>query len=131
VLIFNFYLFELSLELNKYWVTIFKLTSEIVNQNWDDSFSKSIPPPITEQWHDQREITIEDVSIWEQIYRQSGNFGIYAAYSPYTEFYIIVYELFLNTKQGILTYKGDDAPSLVYNKALELGIDLKTIIEYQ
>jgi hypothetical protein len=108
-------------------VNTFKLTKEILNLYWDNSPPKSITPPITEDWHNQREITIEDVSIWEQIYRQPGNFGIYAAYTPYAEFYIVVYELFLNTPQGIVTYRGTDAPSMVYNKALEMGIDLSTI----
>jgi hypothetical protein len=105
-------------------MTIFKLTKEILTSDWDDLPSKSMLPPLTEQWHNQREITIEDVSIWEQIYRQPGNVGIYAAYSPYTEFYTIIYELFLNTPQGIVTYNGQDASSMVYNKALEIGIDL-------
>lgn len=107
-------------------MTIFKLTSEILNPVWEES--NHIQPPITEQWHNQREITIEDVSIWEQIYRQPGNIGIYAAYSPFFEFYVIIYELFLNSPQGIVTYTGEDAPSIIYNKALELRIDLLNII---
>ena len=106
---------------------IFKLTREIMQNNWDYSVKNHIAPPKTEDWHNQRPITIDDVTIWEQLYYQPGNVGIYVAHCPYAEFYIVVYELFLNTPQGIVTYRGTDAPSMVYNKALEMGIDLSTI----
>jgi hypothetical protein len=100
---------------------VFKLSKEIFNNQWTDGPNKNTAPPLTEQWHNDREITIEDVSVWEQIYHEPGNIGIYAAYRPFTEFYIIVFELFLKTKYGIFIFYNEN---LVCQEALKFGIRL-------
>jgi hypothetical protein len=102
----------------------FKLTNEILNNQWVDNTTTCTTPPITEYWHNLREPSIADVSIWEVIYHQPGNIGIYSAYCPYTEFYIIVYELFLNTDCGIVSYYGPDAARDVWKTAENLNIKL-------
>jgi hypothetical protein len=103
---------------------IFKLTREIMQNNWDYSVKNHIAPPKTEDWHNQRPITIDDVTIWEQLYYQPGNVGIYVAHCPYAEFYLIVFELFLNSKYGIITFSDLDSANEVYNTAISLGITL-------
>jgi hypothetical protein len=103
---------------------IFKLTREIMQNNWDYSVKNHIAPPKTEDWHNQRPITIDDVTIWEQLYYQPGNVGIYVAHCPYAEFYLIVFELFLNSKYGIITFSDLDSANEVYNTATSLGITL-------
>lgn len=105
-------------------MTLFKLTNEILTCRWDYAASRYIAAPLTEDWHDERKITIDDVNIWEVIYSQPGNIGIYSAYCPYAEFYIIIYELFLHTEYGVVSYYGPDAERDVWRKAAELGIQL-------
>jgi hypothetical protein len=105
-------------------MSVFKLTREIMQNTWDYTTPRHIPPPLTEDWHNQRPITIDDVTIWEQLYYQPGNVGIYVAHCPYAEFYIVVFELFLNSKYGVLTFSEPDAADAVYNTAMNLGITL-------
>ena len=67
---------------------------------------------------------IEDVKIWEQIYYKGGHVGIYAAWDPYAEFYMVVYNLFIDVSGGIKTFYGPTARSQVEEHAKKLGIDL-------
>ncbi len=70
----------------------FKTTHNIINDNqeyfddkWMDSDKLILPPK--EEWTYDRELTIDDIDLWEVIYE--NNFGIYGAYSPHAEFYMI------------------------------------------
>lgn len=104
---------------------LFKTTQEILDNPWDyqqRETSVHFPPKIL--WDRDSELTIEDVQLWEQIYYQPGNVGIYAAWTPYAELYIIAYDLFLNQKQTIEIFKGTTASNDVFKKASKLGIDL-------
>ena len=106
-------------------MSIFKTTQEILKLPWrDQDLSQVINRRKPENWHQLRELTIDDVVLWEEIYYQPGNVGIYAAWSPYADYYIITYDLFLNTPYSMETFYGTNAVNEVYYKSKELGIDL-------
>lgn len=102
---------------------------EVFNPNWMDSETLILPP--TKKWDYSREMTIEDVDIWEVI-AENGAMGIYAAWCPYAEFYMI--SLGANYRTGwtvgnyhyqdkiIETFYGKNAGVKAYNRALEIGI---------
>lgn len=60
---------------------------ELFDENWMDSNKLVLPPQ--SKWDYKREMQIEDVDIWEVIYESSGGVCVYAAWSPYAEFYLI------------------------------------------
>jgi hypothetical protein len=45
----------------------------------------------TKDWDYKRELKVEDVEIWEVLFEDSWGLGVYAAYEPYAEFYMIKY----------------------------------------
>lgn len=96
---------------------------EYFDPNWMDSNTLVLPPKTN--WDYSRELKIEDVDIWEVLYQQGGGFGIYAAWSPYAEFYLIRVGWNLEkTGHGFETYYGPGSSDKVYKRAKELGIDL-------
>ena len=107
---------------------MFKKTQEILFlQSLDvlevKNQSAQLPPQL--DWNYTREPTLKDIDVWEEIYRQPGNIGIYAAWSPYAEFYMIVYELFLGTGYEIETFYGSNAAEDIFKKAKSLDIHLE------
>jgi hypothetical protein len=60
---------------------------ELFDPNWMDSDKIILPP--SKPWDYQREMKIQDVDIWEVLYQASGGIGLYAAWMPYAEFYMI------------------------------------------
>jgi hypothetical protein len=100
-------------------MSVFKTTSEIMENIWD-SFDQIDDYPIKHEWLEVRDPSFDDIKIWEQIYHQPGNVGIYAAWSPSVEVYIIVYSLL----RFVETYTGVDAGKQVYFHARKLGIIL-------
>lgn len=104
-------------------MTIFKSTYEILNSPWENKSStlvKKVPP----KWQENRDINIEDVVMWEQIYHQPGNIGIYVAWSPIEEFYLVVYDLFSKTSFGIKTFRGFEAIPQILSLCSILEIEL-------
>jgi hypothetical protein len=106
---------------------------EVFNPNWMDS-DKLVLPPST-PWDYQREMTIDDVDIWEVLYEASMGVGIYVSWQPYAEFYMICTGIdfdagpkynrdFLYWDKKIETYYGPNAEKQVYQRATELGIRL-------
>lgn len=69
-------------------------------------------------------MNISDVSLWEQLYYSPGSIGIYVAWRPYAEYYMIVHNLFSHTKQGIETFYGPTAYQEVQRRAASLGISI-------
>lgn len=69
----------------------------------------SSPIPLYEEWDYSVPIKLTDIKVWEQLYHDPGNIGLFAAWSPYIEFYILMYYPFLNSGNGIITYYGKDA----------------------
>ena len=95
---------------------------EYYDSNWMDSDKVVLPPK--EQWTYDRIMTIEDVDLWEVIHE--GNFGIYAAYSPHAEFYMIFpFYWMKDDGHDIETFYGADAVARCFAKAKELGINLQ------
>jgi hypothetical protein len=82
------------------------------------------PPPLSMDCNYSQPLKIKDIEVWEEIYRQPGNIGIYAAWSPYAEFYLIIHELFFNFDQGIEIFSGEYAMSDIMKRSKEFGIDL-------
>jgi hypothetical protein len=106
---------------------------ELWNQNWMDS-DKVILPPKTD-WDYKREMTVEDVDIWEVMSIGQGGVGVYAAWQPYAEFYLVITGFDTRNAPRIIdgvsvdskkieTYYGQGAQRKVYKRAKELGIDL-------
>jgi hypothetical protein len=108
---------------------IIKKTDAILNQPWnDDSLeiinnSANLPPRL--EWDYSKNLTINDVTNWEQLYYEFGNVGIYASWDPYAEFFIIVFNLFLDSDLGIETFYGQGSNRKVLERAKELGIELQ------
>jgi hypothetical protein len=75
-------------------------------------------------WHYLREPRLEEITIWEEIFYQPGNFGIYGAWNPYAEFYIIVYDLYISNTSTVETFYGVNASKNLKERASKLGIDL-------
>ena len=71
---------------------------EVFNPNWFDS-DKPIYPP-SPLWDNSRELTIEDVDIWEVIYEGGGGTGVYASWCPYAEFYMLRLTGYIETFYG-------------------------------
>jgi hypothetical protein len=75
-----------------------------------------------QEWHYGSQIDIESVNLWEKIYYQPQDIGIYAAYDPYIEYYIIVPYQFVDFME---TYIGTTASEQAYKRAREIGINLE------
>jgi hypothetical protein len=67
-----------------------------VFDNFDELFSKELADanngvyvPETWDWDGLTQVAVDDVIIWECLFEQSGPSGIYAAWAPYEEFYIV------------------------------------------
>jgi len=112
--------------------TIFKTTDEILQSHWNDQeFRVSTTPsnltvlPPRQQGLYLYNLTVEDIRMWETLYYEGGNIGIYGAWDPYSEFFIITYNLFLDSPAGIEVFSGSGAIRRLHAKAKELGVDLE------
>ena len=93
---------------------------ELFDPNWSDSNTVVYPPKV--DWDYSRELKIEDIDIWEVIYQQGGGLALYAAWSPYAEFYMITHHHFMYNSNSIETFYGPDAGMKAYARAKELGM---------
>ena len=103
---------------------------EFYDDNWMDS-NKIILPPKS-KWLYDREMQIEDVDIWEVI-AEPWEAGVYAAWSPYAEFYLIRiesnyagYDWSIYGKRNFQfeTYYGAGANFAVQKRMKEFGIHI-------
>jgi hypothetical protein len=102
---------------------ILKGTAEYFDENWMNYDTIQTPP--NPKWDYSRVLQIEDVDIWEVIYEQGGAVGIYAAWCPYAEFYMVrVGWVAEAAGHGVETYYGPGAQKEVLKRAKELGIPL-------
>lgn len=62
---------------------------EFFDENWMnyDRIWQYAPEPVP--WDGERPIRFEDVDLWEVISEMSGPVGVYGAYQPYAEYYVI------------------------------------------
>jgi hypothetical protein len=95
---------------------------ELFDPNWMNSDKLVLPP--NPSWDYSRELQIEDVDVWEQIYFSSGGLGLYAAWCPYAEFYLITNNLFNGKQPMIETFYGPEAREKAYYRGKELGMPL-------
>ena len=98
---------------------------EVFNPNWMDSDKLVLPPKIN--WDYQRTMVLEDVDIWEVIFEQSGGIGLYAAWAPYAEFYLLTaghtkYSLHDKTDKFIEIYYGAGVQKHLLKRLNELNI---------
>ena len=107
---------------------VFKNTLDILTNPWSYQFDQenvsSSQLPNTYNWTSDVEITVDDVVLWEQLFYEPGNVGIYVAYKPYTDLYVITYNLFFETAQKFEIFVGKHATQACYDKAASLGIYL-------
>lgn len=102
---------------------IFKDFGEVFESKWMDSNKIEVPPH--PDWDYSRELQIDDIDIWEVIYEQGGGVGVYAAWCPNAEFYL-VRTGWWNAPNDIETYYGAGANAKVQARMKELGIPFVT-----
>jgi hypothetical protein len=90
---------------------IFVDHGEYFDPNWMDSKTLVLPPK--KNWDYKKEMKIEDVDIWELLYE--GKVGVYVAWSPYAEFYLIRPFYWAEDKQHfVTTFYGPNAAKDTY-----------------
>lgn len=94
---------------------ILKGTEEYFNENWMDKPFLVVPK--NDKWDGSRPLQIEDIDLWEVISEQSGPSGVYAAWLPYAEFYMIVSNRSIDS-----TYYGIGSDEYAGRRCDELGI---------
>lgn len=103
----------------------FFTTSQILENSWNKMPTTSNQNlPKQNRWLKDTPPKFEDIETWECIYDQPGNVGIYAAWSPLVEMYIIVNKLFVGTDLGIEVYYGNTAAKKVWKRSQKFGINL-------
>jgi hypothetical protein len=95
---------------------------ELFNPNWMNSDKLLLPPK--KDWDYSRDLTIEDVNIWEVIYQQGGGKGLYASWDPYAEFYMITFDNWVGTGFSIETFYGSNAGMNAFKRSKELGFNI-------
>ena len=62
---------------------------EVFDENWMnyDSIFQYMPEPT--KWTENRPPRVDEVDIWEVITETSGPVGVYAAWQPYAELYVV------------------------------------------
>ena len=89
---------------------------ELHDASWLKADVLTFPP--RREWDYSRELTIEDVDIWEQIYCSPGYLQVYASWSPYAEFYMII-----EGPVNIQTFYGPGAQQIVQQKMREFDVN--------
>lgn len=96
-------------------MNILRTLQSIKNNLWGSDtdgeciVNSSSPIPSYEEWDYSESVDINKIKLWEQLYHDPGNLGLFVAWSPYIELYILVYYPFLDTKNGIQIFYGKDA----------------------
>jgi hypothetical protein len=103
-------------------MTIFKSTQQVFLTAFDYmsaevQTSNTIPPA----WQLERPIEFDDVVTWEQVYGKNG-VSVYAAWSPYAEFYVIVHAPLLGSPAGIEEFRGNNSLNLLLDRLKEFEI---------
>lgn len=102
---------------------IFKDLTEYFDPNWMNYDTIQAPP--NPKWDYSRPLQIEDVDIWEVIFEQGGKAGVYAAWCPYAEFYMIrVGWRAEEAGWGVETYYGPGSQEKVLKRSRELGFPI-------
>lgn len=110
---------------------MFRSTDSIFKTTWRPNIpklSRYTQPPPKSAYSKNGPPQIQDINLWEEIYYQSGHVGVYAAWDPYVEFYMITYNLFLGTPAGYRTFFGDNCVDNVIEELKKIGIELETVL---
>ena len=99
----------------------YKTFDDIVKNPWAPAGDGKINGVPTTYFSDVP-LDIADIKYWEQLYHEPGNLGIYAAHTPCSEIYFLIFFLLDNY---IEKYSGQDAANKVFQRAKDLGIFLK------
>lgn len=110
---------------------------ELYDRNWMDRNKAVFPPGGPDdpkaKWDYNREMTVDDVDVWEVITELGGGWGVYAAWCPYAEFYMITTGLDTNNPGKIIdgfiyhhrnfeTFYGPGAGQKVTQRLKQYGI---------
>jgi hypothetical protein len=94
---------------------------EVYDENWMDTPFLQLPDK--QYWDYSREMKIEDVDIWEVIVENGGGSGLYAAYSPYAEFYMLLLGNKKNTNDRIIeTFYGKNCQGRLQKRLKEINM---------
>lgn len=94
---------------------ILKSNMEYFDENWMDTPFLQLPE--SNSWDYSRELNIEDIDLWEVITEMSGPTGLYAAWLPYAEFYMIIINKNIDS-----TYYGKGSDEYAAKRCDELKI---------
>ena len=83
-------------------------------------------PPTKTLWHGQSNPCINDIKLWEVIYSKPNIIGVYAAWDPYVEFYIIHYPILAGIKFHHQEFFGSTASAEVHAIMQKYDIELQT-----
>ena len=110
---------------------IFKTTEQILNEPCQPSFLNVVLPaikfevaPPSVPLDSSKEIELADIKLWELVYYKGLHIGIWAAWNPRAEFYIVTYNMFLDIPQGTQIFSGPDAKRQIWKLAKELNVTL-------
>ena len=103
---------------------IFKDFGEVFESKWMDS-NKLVTPP-NPPWDYSRELQVEDVDVGEVLWEAGGGWGVYAAWCPYAEFYMLCVGVNMSTVSNVKieTFYGPMAQKKLLARTKELNINL-------
>ena len=107
-------------------MAVYRTTEELLKSCWEnENFLPSTDLyPEREYCTTWRDISYRDIELWELIHHIPGGISVYAAWNPYTEFYIIVHDLFKETPAAIESFYGPRAEEELLEKLKTYGVTL-------
>jgi hypothetical protein len=103
--------------------TRFISSEEIFNHKFDKKYCQHISSKNLQITTDP---SVADIEVWEEIYFKPGVIGVYAAWDPYCEFYLVYYHVLSETNFHSLTFFGEDASNKVQKLLAKYDIQLVT-----
>lgn len=106
---------------------------EVFDPKWMNSNKLILPPGGPDDkhlhWDYTRDMTVEDVDIWEVIYEGWWGTGLYASWCPYAEFYLLTTGLRVNNHSEyndtiFETFYGPGAEFKVRERMKQIGVPL-------
>jgi len=88
---------------------------EAFDPKWFESDKLVLPPK--KEWDYKRDLQIDDVSLWEVIFDLGGGTGLYAAWDPYAEFFMLTF------RGSIETFYGKGAQQRLKARLKELNLN--------
>lgn len=106
---------------------ILRTLDEIFENSWGDKIKPQEYPKRTPlRWFPKQKLTINDVSMWEEILYIEGVIGVYVSWDPYEEFYILVHNLHLQN-DFIEAFEGDQGIDNLIDRCRDFGIELPEV----